>query len=128
MNFSRVVSLAALALAVASCTPSIPQEASPASIVSAVFDPAGGDIPLPSNLLFQNVDGLPVAAAQKDLLKLFMSRGGFPSDQELAITISLAEDRINADGSTTRVAPTIDPASFTSESVLVMRRATPMAP
>ena len=121
MNSSRVVLLAALLLAAAACTPSIPKEAPPASVVTAIFDPVGGDIPLPSNLLFQNVDGLPVAAAQKDLLKLFMSKGGFPSDQELAITISLAEDRINADGSTTRVAPTINPATFTAESVLVMR-------
>jgi hypothetical protein len=121
MTFSRLLAASGLLLVVAGCTPSIPETPSPKSIITAVFDPVGGDIPLPSILVLQDPDALPVPAAQKDLLKLFKANGGFPSDQEVAVTITLAEDVINPDGSTTRVAPQIDPASFTSESLVVFR-------
>ena len=119
MTISRLAAASALLLAVASCTPSIPQEASPASVVSAIFDPAGGDIPLPSDLVLQDPASLPVPAAQKELLSLFKAQGGFPNDQEVAVTISFARDKINADGSLTRVAPRIDPASFTPSTFFV---------
>ena len=121
MTTSRVAPLSALLLAVASCTPSVPQSPSPASVVSAIFDPAGGDIPLPSDLVLQDPASLPLPAAEKELLGVFATPGhfGFPNDQEVAVTVSFARDRINADGSLTRVAPTIDPASFTPNSFFV---------
>jgi hypothetical protein len=88
-------------------------------VVTAIFDPATGDIPLPSDLVLLDPASLSLPAAQKELLTVFKTQGGFPNDQEVAVTISFARDLINADGSTTRVAPTIDPASFTPNSFFV---------
>jgi hypothetical protein len=120
MTITRIAAASALLLAVASCTPSIPQDPSPDSVVSAIFDPAGGDIPLPSDLLLaQDPATLPVPAAQKELIALFQAQRGFPNDQEVAVTISFGRDKVNADGSLTRVAPRIDPASFTPNSFFV---------
>jgi hypothetical protein len=118
LTISRVVAAGGLLLAVASCTPSIPKEPSPASVVSAVFDPAASDIPLPNQLVFQALPSMP-PSAQKDLLTVFQAQGGFPNDQEVPVTISFARDLVNADGSLTRVAPTIDPASFTPDTFFV---------
>jgi hypothetical protein len=118
MNSSRVVVASAVLLAIASCTPSIPQVAAPSSVVSAVFDPAASDIPQPNQLVFQALSTLP-ASAQKELLTAFLEAGGFPNDQEVAVTISFVRDRINADGSVTHQAPTLDPASFTPTSFFV---------
>jgi hypothetical protein len=120
MIIRRVASLSALLLAVASCTPSVEQSPPPASVVTAIFDPASGDIPLPSDLVLMDPASLvTLPAAQRELLTVFKTQGGFPNDQEVAVTISFARDLINADGSTTRVAPTIDPASFTPNSFFV---------
>jgi hypothetical protein len=121
MTTSRVAPLSALLLALASCTPSVPQSPSPASVVSALFDPATGEIPLPNDLVLQSPATLPLPAAEKELLGLFATpaRFGFPNDQEVAVTVSFARDQINADGSLTRVAPAIDPASFTPSSFFV---------
>ncbi len=123
MTTSRLVSLAALALAVASCTPSIPREPPPASIVSAIFDPAAGHIPLPSDLVLLDPASLQLPAAQKELLTVFKNQGGFPNDQEVAVTISFARDLLNTGTSgspvLSRQAPAIDPASFTPASFFV---------
>jgi hypothetical protein len=115
----RRAAASALLLAVASCTPSIPQDPSPASVVTAIFDPAAGDIPLPSDLVLLDPSTLNLPAAQKELLTLFKTQGGFPNDQEVAVTISFARDQINADGSTTRVAPILDRSSFTPNTFFV---------
>ncbi len=115
----RRAAASALLLAVASCTPSIPQDPSPASVVTAIFDPAAGDIPLPSDLVLLDPASLNLPAAQKELLTLFKTQGGFPNDQEVAVTISFARDRINADGSTTRVAPILDRTSFNPNTFFV---------
>jgi hypothetical protein len=119
MTSRRVAALSTLLLAVASCTPSIPQSPSPATVVTAVFDPAGGDIPLPSDLVLLDPAALALPAAQKELLGVFQAQGGFPNDQEVAVTISFARDLIHPDGSVTRVAPILDPASFTPDAFFV---------
>ena len=122
MTITRVAAASALLLAVASCTPSIRQDPSPSSVVTAIFDPAGGDIPLPSDLVLQAPATLPVPAAQKELLTLFQAQGGFPNDQEVAVTISFARDRINADGSLTRVGPGHRPGLVHAQHLLRLRR------
>jgi hypothetical protein len=117
---ARLAGALLLALAAAGCAPDVPYTAPPASVVTAVFDPTTGDIPLPSDLLLLDPASLPgVPAAEKELLGVFKAQGGFPNDQEVAVTISFARDLLNADGSTTRVAPTLDPASFTPGTFFV---------
>ena len=112
MLLRRTLSAGALALAAIACEPSVPQTSSPASVVTAFFNPTAGELPLPNDLLLLDPSSLPVSAAQKELLTAFKNQGGFPNDQEVAVTFDFTRNQINADGSVTRVAPTIDTASF----------------
>src|SRR6202022_1092099 len=100
--------LIVLALA-AACEPSIPQTASPAAVTTAVFDPIAGNIPLPNDLALQPrpAGSPPFPAAQQELINLFNTQGGFPSDQEVPVTISLVGAVIAAAGTTTNQAPTL---------------------
>jgi len=118
LSLGRLAALA-LVLVASGCAPDVPYTAPPASVVTATFDPVTGDIPLPNDLVLVDPASLPVAPVEKDLLTAFKQEGGFPNDQEQAVTISFARDLINADGSTTRVAPDIDPASFTPNAFFV---------
>jgi len=102
----------ALVLAALACEPSVPQQSPPASVVTALFDPVKSELPLPSDLLLQDPGSLAVSDAQKELLTAFKAQGGFPNDQEVAVTIDFTRNQINADGSVTRVAPTLDLTSF----------------
>jgi hypothetical protein len=108
-----------LALAAACGEPgNIPQTASPSSVVSAVFDPVAGNIPLPNDLVLNPVPTT-VPPAQQDLLNVFAAQHGFPNDQEVPVTISFQRTSIAADGSTTNSAPTLDTATLNAGTLAV---------
>ncbi len=119
--------LVLLALGAACGEPgNIPQTASPSSVVTAVFDPVSGNIPLPNDLALQPFvpgSGFPIPPnlppAQQDLLKAFASQGGFPNDQEQPVTISFVRTNIAASGATTNVAPTLDVTTLNPTTLAV---------
>jgi len=121
MITSRTRFLVLVALA-AACEPSIPQTPAPSAVTTAVFDPIAGNIPLPNDLarLPRPAGSPPFPAAQQDLINLFNTQGGFPSDQELPVTISLVRTVIAADGTATNTAPTLDPTTVVNGSTLVV--------
>jgi len=120
----RSLSIAAFAVAAAACQPDLPHtEAS--SVAIAVFDPTTAKIPLPNDLALAPFSPPSAACtppettcAQAELLASFA--GGFPSDQELAITIDFAQTNFKADGTTEQVAPDLDLASFTPSTFFVV--------
>jgi hypothetical protein len=121
MSIRRAGTLA-LALSLVACQ-SVTQEPRPERLVLATF--SSPTIPLPNDLALNAVPTLtaPQLAAQKALLEAFNAAGGFPSDQEVAISIPVKALRLD---STTNSyvadsAPSIDPASVTSSSVVVFR-------
>jgi hypothetical protein len=120
MTTRRLLVASALLVAAASCKPSIDQVAPPAAVTSAVFDPLHSQLPLPNDLAIsaQGLAGLP-EGAQKDLLQAFAAAGGFPNDQEVAITIPFVRNAINADGTTTPSVPELDLGSFTDDTFFV---------
>ncbi len=108
-----------LALAAACGEPgNIPQTASPSSVVTAVFDPITGNIPLPNDLALQQVPTT-LPPAQQDLLNAFKAQGGFPNDQEVPVTISFVRTSIAANGATTNAAPTLDVATLNPGTLAV---------
>src|SRR5437762_1430391 len=117
----RVVILLALA---AGCGEpgDIPQtQAQPT--VTAVFDPTTGNIPLPNDLARQPPPpGTPaLPPAQVELINLFNTQGGFPSDQELPVTITLVKTTVaQGSGAPTNSAPTFDPASANAGNLVVL--------
>jgi hypothetical protein len=128
---------AALVLAVGACQPSLDYTAPPTAVVTAVFDPLSGKVPLPNDLVFppfnpnvnsvcpapaNMVTGGP-ACAQAELLTAF--NGAFPSDQEVAITIDFTQTNLGAGGTTTQVAPDLDLKSFTSSTFFVYGNSPP---
>jgi hypothetical protein len=129
MTIRRLLAASALLLAAVACQPSIEQQAPPAAVVTAVFDPSASQIPLPNALAIRPdvVAGLP-AGAQKDLLQAFAAADGFPNDQEVAITISFVKETIHSDGTTTRSAPALDLASFGPDTFFVYGASTPSGP
>src|SRR3954471_23215481 len=99
---------------------------SASSVVSAVFDPITGQIPLPNDLaLAQIPSSLP--PAQQDLLNAFKNQGGFPNDQEVPVTISFLRTNIAADGTTTSAAPTLDTTTLTPATLVVAPQPAPAA-
>jgi hypothetical protein len=90
-------------------------------VVTAVFDPTTASIPLPNDLARQPAPPgtPPLPAAQQELLNLFNSQGGFPSDQELPVTISLVKTAVAQNGAITNTAPTFDPASVNAGNLVV---------
>ena len=116
----RLIAIAsAAALGLAACEPSVPQTAAPSSVVTAVFDPLNGAIPLPNDLVLQDPASLGQAPAQTELLLAFKAAGGFPNDQEVAVTIDFTRTALNADGTTTNQPVTIDTATLTPETLAV---------
>ena len=119
-NLSIIHGLFAAASLLAACTPSVGHQAAPASVVSAVFDPLHGQIPLPNDLALQPPPaGVTLAPAQQELLAAFAAQGGFPNDQEVPVTIPFTRSNLNADGTSTGVAPTLDTTSFTPATLVV---------
>jgi len=115
----RAVTLAVLAAACGE-PGNVPQTVA-APTVTAVFDPTTASIPLPNDLARQPTPAgtPPLPAAQQELLNLFNSQGGFPSDQELPVTISLVKTTVAQNGATTNTAPTFDPASVNAGNLVV---------
>ena len=112
MTTHKIRVLAVLVALAAACgEPGVPQTASPPSVVTAVFDPITGNIPLPNDLALQQVPTT-LPPAQQDLLNAFKAQGGFPNDQEVPITISFVRTNIAANGATTNTAPTLDVTSL----------------
>src|SRR5438105_1316126 len=121
MIMPKTRALVVLALAAACGEPgNVPQ--TPAQpTVTAVFDPTTGSIPLPNDLARQPAPAgtPPLPAAQQELLNLFNSQGGFPSDQEVPVTISLVKSTVGQGGATANLAPTFDPASVNAGNLVV---------
>ena len=122
MNARRVALVAAAALGLVACV-EVTQEDLPSDLVFATF--VSPNIPAPNDLVLRAVPTLtaPEAAAQKQFLQAFIDAGGFPSDQEVTISIPFRAVKWNA---TTRkydadAAPTIDPATVTTATVKVLK-------
>ena len=116
------------ALAIVACRADLPSTP-PQTFVIAQFDPTTGSIPLPSDLVLSQPanslctppapDGAP-ACAQAELIQSFKDAGGFPSDQEVAVTIDFVETSFNPDGTTTNTAPDLDLTTFTPSTFFVV--------
>jgi len=95
MLLRRISPLALSLVALAACEPSVDQRGLPAPVDAAVFDPTTGRIPLPNTLALASIPAAAVAAgcpatlgtAQNQFLCQFAKAGGFPNDQEVAITV-----------------------------------------
>jgi hypothetical protein len=119
MTTHKMRILAVVLLAAACGEPgNIPQTAAPASVVTAVFDPITGNIPLPNDLALQQVPTT-LPPAQQDLLNAFKAQGGFPNDQEVPVTISFVRTNIAANGTTTNTAPTLDVSTLNPGTLAV---------
>lgn len=120
MLLGRAIPACAIALLAVACEPTIAYTPPPASVVTAVFDPTTGQIPVPNDLILQQDPttlGLP--AAQVELLRAFAQHGGFPNDQEVSVTLDFKRTVIHDDGTTTTVAPQLDLSSFTPDTLIV---------
>ncbi|HTO96859.1 MAG TPA: hypothetical protein VMK66_07420, partial [Myxococcales bacterium] len=116
---NRLRLLLVLSLAAACGEPgNIPQNPAPSSVVTAVFDPVAGNIPLPNDLVLNPVPTT-VPPAQQDLLNAFKAQGGFPNDQEVPVTISFVRTNLAADGTSTNVAPTLDTTTLNPGTLAV---------
>ncbi|MBS2023052.1 MAG: hypothetical protein JST92_11615 [Deltaproteobacteria bacterium] len=108
-------------LGAAACAPDVPYSAPPASVAFAEFDSVNSVIPLPNDLALQAAAALP-AGAQKDLLQAFVAKGGFPNDQEVAITIPFATQNIDATtGALTTVAADLDVGSINASNLVIIK-------
>ena len=123
----RIIPPAAAMLALA-CAPSIQQDAPPASVTYAVFDPTVAKIPLPNDLalLPSSLAAFP-PSAQRDLLTSFATSGGFPNDQEVAITLDFTTINIDpATGSSLRSIPELDLTTIAAGIKLIKLPGTPV--
>ncbi|MFT3912765.1 MAG: hypothetical protein QM704_01375 [Anaeromyxobacteraceae bacterium] len=125
MTRTRILVLGALALAGAAsgltaCAPSVPKSGTVGKVATVVFDPTAGAIPLPNDLARSalGLGGLP-DGAQKELLLAFNTAGGFPNDQEVAITLDLVDQTIAASGAVTDGPVALDLGSFTADTFFV---------
>jgi hypothetical protein len=118
---------AVAALAFGACKPSLP-DTPPNTFVIAQFDPTTSAIPLPNDLVLEQSpnslctpaapDGAP-ACAQAELIQSFITAGGFPSDQEVAVTVDFIETTFDANGSASNSAPDLDLTTFTPSTYFV---------
>jgi hypothetical protein len=123
-----------LAAAGVACAPSEPQTATPTAAV-AVFDPTTGNIPQPNDLALQPSSQVGLSPAQQQLLGIFVAKGGFPSDQDLPITVAFqaqSSGGSTADGgastSASNSAPDLDFSTFVpNKTVFVVNTATGLA-
>jgi dienelactone hydrolase len=116
---NRILAVTTLAVLAGGCAPSIPQNAAPASVTEAVFDSTAGDIPLPNDLALQSLPNAPLNA-QVEILQAFAAQGGFPNDQEVAITVSFTRDVPQSDGSIKHEVPDLDFTSFNAGTFFVL--------
>jgi len=95
MHLRRVLPFVVLTL---TACPSVDRVgAPPDKLAFATFDSVNSVIPLPNDLALQRAPGLPTGV-QKELLGSFVAAGGFPADQEVAITIPITIRSRQADG------------------------------
>jgi len=119
MNTQKSIRLAlVLALAAACGAPEVPQSPPPPPTTTAVFDPLTGAIPLPNDLALAQIP-TNVPLAQQDLLKAFAAQGGFPSDQEVPVTISFQTTAVDANGLASNTAPDLDLTSLNAGTLVV---------
>ena len=124
MLLRRILTTSAVGLLALACEPPIAKEAPPASVTEALFDPNAGQLPLPNDLLFQaDLTKLGLPAAQVELLTAFKNQGGYPNDQEVAVTIDFATKVINANGTITNTAPVLNLTSFNAGTLIVFAQA-----
>ncbi|TMA32558.1 MAG: hypothetical protein E6J88_02205 [Deltaproteobacteria bacterium] len=130
MLLRRAIPLA-LAIAAIACEPPVPFDASahnPSFVDYAVFDPAPDpvdnspvDIPLPSDVALQPQALATQSGAQLEVLQSFAAQGGWPADQDLALTFDFV--RINLDAATgkaTRTAPALDLSTINPSTLLIL--------
>lgn len=88
----------------------------------AVFDPSNSLIPLPNDLALASAQTMP-DGAQKEFLLAFAAAGGFPNDQEVAITVDFTRALVDeaAGGEIVYEAPDLDLASLTADTVQVVK-------
>jgi len=110
MLLRRVAPAALLTIAICACEPGVGYDASrnPTQTNYTVFDPSATppQIPLPNDLALQQAATVP--GAQGELLKLFVSQGGFPNDQEVPITLDLVKIVVDPTGTEVRSQPALD--------------------
>jgi hypothetical protein len=119
MKIKNLFLLAAVAFA---CTPDVganPSAADGGVSTFAVFDPTTGNIPLPNDLGLAASAQAGLPAAQQQLDAIFVSKGGFPSDQELPVTIQF-QTQANTNGTVTSTAPDIDTTTFVVGKTIVV--------
>ena len=115
----RTLTAGALALAAIACEPGIAQVAPPASVATAVFDPKASQVPLPNDLVFQ-ADLTKLAPAQAELLTAFVKAGGFPSDQEVAVTIDFTRNVNRPEGGSSMTAVQLDLQTLRPDTLVVL--------
>jgi dienelactone hydrolase len=99
------------------CT-DVKQEKPAPQLVIATF--ASPNIPTPNDLVLQAVPTLP-DGAQKELLQSFIDAGGFPSDQEVTITIPFRAVNWNGSAYVETTPPDLDPATVTPATVALLK-------
>ena len=131
----RIQLTAALLLVMSACKPDVGFNKPTSAVVNAVFDPTKAKIPLPNDLAVPPFNdpntvcpagatapaGTTSKCAQAELLSGFLL--GFPSDQEVAITIDFVQTNFN-NGTATETAPALDTSSFTPSSTGMSRATT----
>src|SRR5262249_14094441 len=110
MLLRRVAPAALLTAAICACEPGVGYNPAqnPTQTDYAAFDPAAvpPQIPLPNDLALQQAATVP--GAQGELLRLFVSQGGFPNDQEVPITTDLVTIKVDSTGTEVRSQPPLD--------------------
>ncbi len=128
MSLRRAASLV-LVLALAACK-SATQEPQAPDLVFATF--SSPVIPTPNDLALAQVPGVPCSVlpdGQAQLLCTFVKAGGFPSDQEVPISIPVNAVRWDAIPTAAypyghyapAAPPSLDPATITAATVAIMR-------
>ncbi len=128
MTLRRYAPLALMALAVG-CT-EVKQEKPTNTLVFATFDSTAGVIPTPNDLALQGAPGIDTSGAnvlktaQKALLLDFVASSGFPSDQEVSISIPFRAVTFDAATNayvTAATQPVVDPATATASTVALFK-------
>ena len=129
MLLRRAIPLA-LAIAAIACEPPVPFDASahnPSFVDYAVFDPAPDpvdnspvDIPLPSDVALQPQALATQSGAQLEVLQSFAAQGGWPADQDLALTFDFVRINLDATGKATRTAPALDLSTINPSTLLIL--------
>ncbi len=113
--------LLVLALGAACGAPDVGYNATPPPPSNTVvFDPLGGNIPLPNDLAFQP-SPTPLPPAQAEFINMLKAQGAaFPNDQDLPVTMTLRSSGGATDGGVATTAPDLD-LSTVQSSVVVFR-------